>query len=202
MTGQATPAPHEPPSKVSDTVAEVRHLQALARSRGVSFSYALLVYGIAAIVGSVALVLGWETWFDLWWLLVAIAAPVLIGRNYRRRLRLRGVGMGWLRAMRHVVAAEALAVALWLQPFVPIRNAPWLALVAVTVVAGFAWQRPVLYVTAAGVLGMVVASNVLASPLPVPDLVIGLWLCASALADDRFAKRLPAAMMPPRSSPH
>jgi hypothetical protein len=71
---------------------------------------------------------------------------------YQRRLRARGVGIGRPRVLRYLYSGEALALALWVQPYHPIMiNAPWLGLVLAVVLAGRTWREPVLYVVAAGV---------------------------------------------------
>lgn len=173
-------------------------MQALARADGLSFAFPLRVFGLAGVVSAPLLGLAPLRVYEAWWMLVAIGAPILIMRHYRRRLRARGVGIGSPKALRYVFFGEALAVALWVQPYHPIMiNAPWLAFVPGAVLAGRTWREPFLYVVAAVVGVLVLGAAALRVPMAVTDLAVGFWLCASAAVSRSRTDRRPAGMPAP-----
>ncbi|MFD1151566.1 hypothetical protein, partial [Saccharothrix hoggarensis] len=114
--------------RAHDVLTELTDLQALARAAGVTFTFPLLVFGTAGLCSAALLCCAPHWVYTGWWLAVALLAPPLIAAHYRRRLRRRGIGLDRGRALRHVLAAEALATVLWVQPWHPDHvSLPWLA---------------------------------------------------------------------------
>jgi hypothetical protein len=173
-------------------------LQTLARADGLCFSFPLLVYGVAGAASAPLLAFAPLRVYEAWWLLVAVGAPILIMLHYQRRLRARGVGIGRPRALRYVFGGEALALALWVQPYHPIMiNAPWLAFVLFATLVGRRWREPSMCVAAGGVAVIVLGAAALGWPMALTDLVVGAWLCVSARMSWSRAARVPAGMVAP-----
>jgi len=178
-------------------VVELHELQALAHADGLRFSFPLLVYGVAGVVSGPLLAFAPLRVYEAWWLLVAVSAPILIMSHYQRRLRVRGVGIRPPRVLRYLYGGEALALSLWVEPYHPILiNAPWLGLAVAAVLAGRTWHEPTMHLTAAGVTAVVIGAAALRSPMALTDVVVGVWLCASAWLSGRRAGRLPRLMTP------
>lgn len=171
----------------TDVVLEIRRLQLLARAAGVSFTFPLLLYGVAGLVSGgllAAVLLGaLSIWvYNGWWAVVALAAPPLVARHYGQRLARRGVGISRGRAGRYAVATEIVAVALWFaHPLYPVQiSAPWLALAAGAAVVGRVWRDVAVTLVAAVVGAVVVAAAVWGWPMAATDLLVGAVLCAGA----------------------
>lgn len=185
-------------TEAADAVAEIARLQVLARAAGVSFAFPLRLYGAAGVISAALLATAPIQVYNLWWLLVAVAAPVLVAHHYHRRLGLRGVGISRGRAGRYAAGTELLAAALWFaQPLYPVPvSAPWLAFAIGATLVARAWRDRPLGLIAAAVAVTVTIAAAAQWPMPATDLLIGALLCAGSTYRPHQRRQI-RTMLPP-----
>lgn len=172
-----------------ESLGELRQLQRLARRTGVSFTFPLLFYGTSALVSAALLAGNRISLYNLWWLVVAATAPVLIAYHYHRRLITREVGISWPRAFRYTSLTEIAAAALWFaQPLYPLPiSAPWLAFAVGAAVVGRTWAYPPLQLLACAIVAVVALAALATWPMHTTDLIVGALLCAAPASPAKSA---------------